>query len=331
MTIASEIQRVQTNIANAYTSLEAKGATMPDARNSANLASTIDSVSGGGGGANSRFGASLDSLIGSVDSYGNLTRSASEISFVGTGIKTVESYALLGKFANCTGLKTFSMPDLTQATTYAFAEVCRNSTNLTSVSFPEMTTTGSGMCPFYYAFYSCTALTDVDFSSLNTISAQESFRNAFSYCSGLKSVSFPSLTSVSGSLSMYEAFSRCTSLETVDLSSLKSITGSSFDTTFGYCSSLTSVNLNSLESITKQNACKGMFSNCKALTRISFPSLTTISHNQAFGSSSSYYTFVNCTALTEIHFRADMQTTVEALTGYANKWGATNATVYFDL
>lgn len=44
MTIASEIQRVQTNIANAYTSLEAKGATMPDTRNSANLASTIDSV-----------------------------------------------------------------------------------------------------------------------------------------------------------------------------------------------------------------------------------------------------------------------------------------------
>lgn len=44
MTIASEIQRVQTNIANAYTSLEAKGATMPDTKNSANLASTVDSV-----------------------------------------------------------------------------------------------------------------------------------------------------------------------------------------------------------------------------------------------------------------------------------------------
>ena len=44
MTIASEIQRIQTNIANAYTSLEAKGATMPDTKNSANLASTIDSV-----------------------------------------------------------------------------------------------------------------------------------------------------------------------------------------------------------------------------------------------------------------------------------------------
>ena len=50
MTIASEIQRVQTNIANAYTSLEAKGATMPDTRNSANLASTINSVPSGSSG-----------------------------------------------------------------------------------------------------------------------------------------------------------------------------------------------------------------------------------------------------------------------------------------
>lgn len=328
MTIASEIQRVQTNIAGAYTALEAKGATLPTERNSANLASTIESVSGG---ESSRFGATLDSLIGSIDSSGYLTRSSAEISFIGTGIKTVDQYALLGKFAKCAGLKVFSMPDLTQATTYAFAEVCRNSTNLTSASFPVMTSTGGGMCPFYYSFYSCTALENIDFSSLKTVVAQESFRNSFAYCSGLKSVSFPSLTSVTGTYSMYETFNRCTSLETVDLSALQTITGESFYNTFNYCTSLTSVNLNSLESITKQNACRGMFGNCTALTSISFPSLKTVSNVGAFGSSSSYYIFVNCTNLTEIHFREDMKATIEALTGYSNKWGATNATIYFDL
>ena len=45
MTISSEIDRIKTNITNAYTAAEAKGATMPEARNSANLASTISTVS----------------------------------------------------------------------------------------------------------------------------------------------------------------------------------------------------------------------------------------------------------------------------------------------
>ena len=49
MSIASEIQRIKTNIANAYTQANAKGATLPQVQNSANLASTIQSISGGGG------------------------------------------------------------------------------------------------------------------------------------------------------------------------------------------------------------------------------------------------------------------------------------------
>lgn len=49
MTIASEIQRIQTNIANAYDALEAKGATMPATENTDNLVTTIDTISSGGG------------------------------------------------------------------------------------------------------------------------------------------------------------------------------------------------------------------------------------------------------------------------------------------
>lgn len=49
MTIASEIQIIQTNIANAYDALEAKGATMPATENTDNLVTTIDTISGGGG------------------------------------------------------------------------------------------------------------------------------------------------------------------------------------------------------------------------------------------------------------------------------------------
>jgi hypothetical protein len=78
---------------------------------------------------------------------------------------------------------------------------------------------------------------------------------------------------------------------------------------------------------------KGMqyaFQYCKLLTTISFPSLTDVQTN-SFSSSTYDGAFRNCTALTEIHFRADMQATIEAMSQYANKWGATNATIYFDL
>lgn len=50
MSIQSEINRINTNIASAYDKCEEKGATMPDNENSANLADTIDSIPTGGGG-----------------------------------------------------------------------------------------------------------------------------------------------------------------------------------------------------------------------------------------------------------------------------------------
>lgn len=50
MSIASQITRINNNIANAYSACNAKGATMPPAQNSANLANCISSISGGGGG-----------------------------------------------------------------------------------------------------------------------------------------------------------------------------------------------------------------------------------------------------------------------------------------
>lgn len=49
MSIQAEINRINTNIVNAYSAIEAKGGTIPIQANSANLASAIESISGGGG------------------------------------------------------------------------------------------------------------------------------------------------------------------------------------------------------------------------------------------------------------------------------------------
>ena len=48
MSIASEITRISTNVENAYTAANAKGATMPVSQNSDNLATTIASIPQGG-------------------------------------------------------------------------------------------------------------------------------------------------------------------------------------------------------------------------------------------------------------------------------------------
>lgn len=58
--------------------------------------------------------------------------------------------------------------------------------------------------------------------------------------------------------------------------------------------------------------------------KVYFPALTTVVGDALDGT----FYLAN---VTEIHFRADMQTTVEALDAYAQKFGATNATVLFDL
>ena len=49
MSIASEISRINTNIASAYTAVSNKGGTLPQTQNSANLATAIDSITTGGG------------------------------------------------------------------------------------------------------------------------------------------------------------------------------------------------------------------------------------------------------------------------------------------
>lgn len=50
MTIASEITKLQNNLQDSYTACRGKGATMPANQNFDNLADTIDSITGGGGG-----------------------------------------------------------------------------------------------------------------------------------------------------------------------------------------------------------------------------------------------------------------------------------------
>ena len=75
MSIASEITRINNNIANAYTAINSKGGTLPQTQNSANLATAINSISGGGGG-------SIQVINGIIEQYKASNQTISANSFV---------------------------------------------------------------------------------------------------------------------------------------------------------------------------------------------------------------------------------------------------------
>ena len=301
MSVADQINRIKTNIANTYTAAQAKGATMPQTQNSDNLAACVQSITTGGGGGDTQFGLTAEQMLGTLDSDGNLTMpTLPSITF--TGLKNVSDYVFAYKFYQRTFETdaTVLFPDLTNIAQSGMNGCFSNCTSLTSADLSALTSVDSS--GLQTCFYECTSLTNVDLSALTTVDGNGMY-SCFTNCTSLTSADLSALTTVDGTYGMYSCFYGCTSLTNVDLSALTTVDGNGL----GSC-----------------------FSNCTSLTNISFPSLTTVQTN-SFGDASFSYCFSNCTALTEIHFRADAQTAIEAMTGYADKWGAINATIYFSL
>lgn len=181
-----------------------------------------------------------------------------------------------------------------------------------------------------YMFYGKEAIVDAVFPALTTIGTWGCY-HMFAYCPNLTSVSFPALTTITGANACTNMVNNCSNLTNISLPALTEITGSSAcSNVFASCPNLTSVSFPELTTITGWQACQSMFAYCSKLVSVSFPALTTVGAD-GFGNASYAYIFNSCNALTEIHFRADAQATIEAVTGYADKWGAKNATIYFSL
>lgn len=190
-----------------------------------------------------------------------------------------------------------------------------------ALNFAGVKTIGAGV--LQYAFYYNKRITSVDLSSLQSV-GDFGLQNAFDGCTGIASVDLSSLQSV-GNYGMYHAFYNATYITgALDLSSLQSVGNSGLQSAFQGCPPITSIDLSSLQSV-GDSGLQSAFGSCLGLTTISFPALTDVQSNSLKS------TFQYCSAITEIHFRADMQATIEAMSQYTNKWGATNATIYFDL
>lgn len=276
MSIQTEIDRIKGNIASAYTAAGAKGATIPDVQNSANLAGCIDTITGGGGEPveKAKYGVKIDVLLGDVDESGLLNGSTTPFVFNGAGIKKIDGGSRLS---------------------YKFANSYCESVNLDDLE--EVTGTGAMQNIFWY--------------------------------SKIKTVKLKNLRIINGSSTCAGAFTN-NDIEVADMRNLVSISGSGAAAQLFQYNNIKKANLDSLSETKTSMCCHSMFRNNPLLEKMFFPMLTQ-SHTGAFGTASSTYIFGSCTGLLEIHFRKDSQTLIESITGYSAKFGATNATIYFDL
>lgn len=216
-------------------------------------------------------------------------------------LKEVGYYGLNRAFYWCrkAPLSHISFPALQQIGEKGMKEIFYGYCNLISIELPSVINVlEQGL---YYAFYECDKLEQIDLSSLKTVGTEG--------CSYMCAY--------------------CTSLLNIDLSSLEEISEYGMSGAFSGCTKLSTLNFNSLQSIAKFGL-YFTFSGCTSLSTAFFPALIDIQDNSL--SAGSYgNVFDKCSNLTEIHFRADMQEIIEGVKGYSNKFGATNATIYFDL
>ena len=240
MSVADQINRIKTNIADTYTAAQAKGATMPQAQNSDNLAACVQSITtGGGGGGGTQFGLVISDVLGTVDDTGAVSRTVISNALDFSGITSFTDYVLSGKFMYSSFYPTqdVEFPQLTSIGQNGMYYAFRNCTGITSVSFPVLASIGqSGM---NYAFYSCSGITSVSFPALTSI-GDFGMSYAFYSCSGITSVSFPALASI-GQSGMNYAFRDCEKLESISFPELTQVTSPFNNYTFNGCDALTEI------------------------------------------------------------------------------------------
>lgn len=214
-------------------------------------------------------------------------------------IKTVANYGMQECFAG-SGIINADLSGITHVNSYSFSKCYQNCFSLKTANLSNVQYVGQA--GLYYCFNG-SGVEVLDITSVQEVS-YEGLKNVCQNANSLKTV--------------------------VGLELLEIIRDSGFEYAFYGCTSLTGDFVFTSLATLGSSAFRYGFQGCTSPLRFFFPALTTLGTNP-FGTSSTNSAFRNATGVTEIHFRADMQSQVESLSQYSSKWGATNATIYFDL
>lgn len=369
-TIAEQL----TTLANIKSSIKdaivAKGVQVADDTPFSGYAAKIGEIQGGGGAPATKFGVSIDNIIGDVDANGLYETLDKLYTFDGTGIKNIFRYGLAYRFylANAVvgnNLQKVLLPDFvddyyfTTQTTNCCDHAFYGQSNLEVVDLSSLEHLVSASA-FSYAFNRCAKIKHTGLKKLKTISGYEAFRYAYQYCTELEETGLDTLEEITGDYACQGMFYGDTKIKSTGLYKITKLEKSSVcDSMFSGCTGLIDPCLTNLERTAAGNACYYMFSGCTSITYAMFdclaevrggtdmdgmftsctgliaayyPSLTYVAQTGfALINTSRYGKYLFCSAMQEIHFRKDAQSVIESIYGYTYRWGATNATIYFDL
>ena len=282
----------------------AKGVSVSDTDTFRSYADKIGQISGGSAPA-TKYGVSIDNLLGNVDGNGVYVPPTEQPHYVFTGVKRANADAFRAVFALKTNFIA-EFPDLTYVEGYAFEDAFVGVENAT-VIFNALEEIAEG-----YAFqFSCTAS--------NNFSSQDMFNLVFpvlkrifiaggsystntfaSFASNRKNCSIDSIFPVLEEVSVAGAFSNVLSSRLPDatFSKLKKIVGE-----------------------TSSSDTLPFKPNGSGKRYLRLPSAIDVT-----GYITRQY---NTSSPVELHFAAANQAAIEACTGYANRFGASE--IYFDL
>ena len=307
MSVADQINRIKTNIANTYTAAQAKGATMPEVKNSENLASCVDSITTGGGGA-------TWSDPHQVDSAGRLTLGNTGVANF-AGITTIADKALWRCNKSNPNVTSALFPDL---------EVVEDATDI--ATYDDLTTKASALGQ---AFMSANALTTLKMPKLKTI-GKAGLSNLATQSRNVGDIFtdygeygdwaiFPELEEV-GEWGLYSAFSGTKVLQYMAENS---------DTGLLFFPKLKTLGAYAMREMFKA---AGNSTFPETMTgegiQIIFPALTTVDESSFMFMFSLWDQ--NGPAGVGLHFLPDMETTITMCTGYPNFGATSGVTVSFD-
>ena len=262
-----------------------------------------------------KFGVSINNLLGDVDAngtynFGNLGgASVDKFVFDGSGIKKVGRAAFQYAFTSNAGISEALFPDLEEIDFYGFKYAFYQSA-ITRITFGKVKVINKDFALYYMVSFLSnrqTRLLELPIKNVEELSGFSVAESAFNQAFLGKATGLYNLRIINGTRACYEMLRRSEFLEDIQLDSLESISGDA--------------------------ACQQMFRDCPLLKKVYFYSLTSVTPENALGLGTDWESgmFAWCDGLNEIHFRADARETIEALSGYATKFGAYYATIYFDL
>lgn len=222
MSVATEIQNLETNIRGAYAKVSEKGGTLPNNKNTENLADSIDTIPTGGG-----------EFIGvpreiSQDGLFQIPTVMEEFT-IPSNATSLGTYAFYNALRGCQSLVSVDMGTITSISgNYALGGAFNGCSNLANLNLSNLKTIESGTnSGCYQMCYNCTSLTAIDLGKLESINGTGGFLDAFYGCSNLSSVNLSSLSSIPAGSALKTAFRNCTSLKSL---SFPALTANSFGT-----------------------------------------------------------------------------------------------------